>query len=94
MIHVAYVSICLYLHGIPLNLYNCMKCTQYTATPPDQSAYLKIIFFYFSSKTYVVGTQKNRLTEMVFLSTQNTVLNQWVRNELNFTQIEFPYLDL
>ena len=26
---------------------------------------------YFSTKTYVVGTQKNRLSEMVLLSTQN-----------------------
>ena len=32
-------------------------------------------FFYFSSKTYVVGTQKNRLNERVLLSTQNTCLN-------------------
>ena len=29
------------------------------------------IIFYFSTKTYVVGTQKNRLNETVFLSTQN-----------------------
>ena len=32
-------------------------------------------FFYFSIKTYVVGTQKNRLNEAVILSTQNTCLN-------------------
>ena len=30
--------------------------------PPDKSAYWKILF-YFSCKTYVVGTQKNRLNE-------------------------------
>ena len=30
---------------------------------------------YFSTKTYVVGTQKNRLNETVLLSTQNTCLN-------------------
>ena len=29
------------------------------------------LFSYFSTKTYVVGTQKNRLNEMVLLSTQN-----------------------
>ena len=29
-------------------------------------------FSYFSTKTYVVGTQKNRLDETVLLSTQNT----------------------
>ena len=28
-------------------------------------------FFHFSPKTYVVGTQKNRLNETVLLSTQN-----------------------
>ena len=32
-------------------------------------------FLYFSSKTYVVGTQKNRLNETGLLSTQNTCLN-------------------
>ena len=32
-------------------------------------------FFYFSTHSYVVGTQTNRLTETVLLSTQNTCLN-------------------
>ena len=32
---------------------------------------IKKQFSYFSTKTYVVGTQKNRLNEMVLLSTQN-----------------------
>ena len=36
-------------------------------------------FPYFSTKTYVVGTQKNRLNETVLLSTQNICLNWWVR---------------
>ena len=31
----------------------------------------KIYFSYFLTKTYVVGTQKNRLNETVHLSTQN-----------------------
>ena len=30
---------------------------------------------YFSTKTYVVGTQKNRLNEMVLLNTQNLCEN-------------------
>ena len=30
------------------------------------------LFSYFSNKTYIVGTQKNRLTEMVLLSTLDT----------------------
>ena len=36
-----------------------------------KSAYRKKYFSYFSTKTYVVGTQKNRLNETVLLSTQN-----------------------
>ena len=36
-----------------------------------KSAYQKICFSYFSTETYVVGTQKNRLNETVLLSTQN-----------------------
>ena len=36
-------------------------------------------FFYFSTKTYDAGTQKNRLAETVLLSTQNTCLNWWIR---------------
>ena len=32
---------------------------------------MKIEFSYFSSKTYVMGTQKNRLNEKILLSTQN-----------------------
>ena len=46
-----------------------------TGRPPDKRAYLKIIFFYFSTKTYVVGTQKNLLNETVLLCTQNTCLD-------------------
>ena len=34
------------------------------------------LFSYFSTKTYVVGTQKNRLDETVLLSTQNTCLSK------------------
>ena len=37
------------------------------------------LFSHFSTKTYVVGTQKNRLIETVLLSTQNTCFNWWVR---------------
>ena len=35
----------------------------------------KIICSYFSTKTYVVGTQKNRLNETVLLSTPNICTN-------------------
>ena len=36
---------------------------------------IEYYFLYFSSKTYGVGTQKNRLNETVPLSTQNTYSN-------------------
>ena len=45
-----------------------------TNMAPDKSAKIKI-FFYFATKTYVVGTQKNHLGETVLLSTQNICLN-------------------
>ena len=41
-------------------------------------------FSYFSTKTYVVGTQKNRLNETVLLGTHNIYLNCWVRKYLQF----------
>ena len=41
---------------------------------------MEIYIFYFSSKTYVVGTQKNRLNKTIPLSTQNiTILHYDVR---------------
>ena len=45
--------------------------------------YRKIIS-YFSTKIYVVGTQKNRLNETVLLSTQNICQKFWVRTKLQF----------
>ena len=48
----------------------CRKYGLIFHRPPDKIAYLKIIFSYFSTKTYVVGTQKNRLNETVLLSSQ------------------------
>ena len=48
------------------------SCEKYIATtgPPDKSE-TEIYFSYFSTKTYVMGTQKNHLNEMALLSTQN-----------------------
>ena len=37
---------------------------------------------YFSTKTYVVGSQKNHLHEMVLLNTQNICLN-WLETNDN-----------
>ena len=38
---------------------------------PLDKCLIKILFSYFWIKTYVVGTQKNRLNETILLSTQN-----------------------
>ena len=38
---------------------------------PDKTALSKSQFCYFSTKTYVVATQKNHDNEMVLLNTQN-----------------------
>ena len=43
--------------------------------PPEKKSIPENYFSYFSTKTYVVGTQKNRLNETVLLSTQNICLN-------------------
>ena len=45
----------------------------------------KKIISYFSSKTYVVGTQKNRLNETVLLSNQTYVKTGEKENIYNFT---------
>ena len=42
---------------------------------PREKCITKNIFSYFSIKTYVVGTQKNHLTETIVLSTQNICVN-------------------
>ena len=47
----------------------------YKGRPPDKSEYWTTFFSIFSTKTYVVGTQKIRLNETVLLSTRNTCLN-------------------
>ena len=59
-----------------------------------KNAYQKNIFIYFSTKTYVVGTQKNRLNERVLLSTQNICYNWWVRKYLQFYAQKIVYLNL
>ena len=52
------------------------------------------MFFYFSTKTYVVGTQKNRLNDTVLLSTLNICEKLWVRKYLQFYAENFVYLNL
>ena len=43
--------------------------------PLDKGVFLKIYFSYFSTQTYVVGTQKNGLNETLLLGTQNKCFN-------------------
>ena len=44
----------------------------------------KMFFSYFSTKTYVLGTQKNRHIELVLLRTQNKCLNRMIRKYAQF----------
>ena len=60
---------------------NMIKEIYILVTP---SVLLENYFLYFSSKTYVVCTQKNRLNETILLSTQIKCLNWWVRKSLQF----------
>ena len=61
--------------------------------PLVKRAYPKKIFSYFSTKTYVVGTQKNRLNETILLSTHNICKNDGEENINNFTLKIFVYLN-
>ena len=51
----------------------CKTFSESVVRPPE--CVTENYFSYFSTKTYVVDTQKNRLDEMVLLSTQNACLN-------------------
>ena len=63
----------LWSSALILSIYNLVKIEQQ-----------KNNFLIFSTKTYVVGTQKNRLIEEVLLSTQNICQQLWVRKYLQF----------
>ena len=52
------------------------------------------LFYYFSFKIYVVGTQKNRLYETVLLNTQNKWFIRWIRKYPQFYVQFFVYPDL
>ena len=54
------------LQGVPETIANLAKA---------DIRKIKITFSYSSTKSYVVGAQKNRLNETVLLSTQNLCLN-------------------
>ena len=46
-------------------------------------------FSYFSTQTYIVGAQKNRLNEMILLGTQNILLN-WCQSTLKVLCLSGP----
>ena len=61
-----------------------MKCKQYTKNMKSchrsiRGDIYKTIFL-FQNKTYVVGTQKNHLNEMVLLGTHNICLDWSIKN--------------
>ena len=56
-------------------LVECLYCSKVmVGRPPDKSVNQGFFFYYFSTKTHVLGTHKNRLYESVPLSTQNICL--------------------
>ena len=57
--------------------------------PGLKECVIKYLFSYFSTKTYVVGAQKNCLNETVLLSTQNKCLNLWLRKYSQFYAQDF-----
>ena len=66
----------LYFHFIEIAAKSLVKVVvKEVAAENNDNITLKNIFSYFSSKKYVVGSQKNRLNEMVLLSTQNIYFN-------------------
>ena len=58
---------------------NTCEFLLHTVAGPQVRARNWKYFFNFPTETYVLGTQKNCLNEMVLLSAQNTCLNWWIR---------------
>ena len=56
-------------------------------------AYKEINYLISRPKHYVVGTQKNRCNETVFLSTKNYTLNLMCKKILRFYAKNCVYLD-
>ena len=67
------------MEGDPGNLFRTDCVIMIHTQAPRYECVTENYFSDFSTKTYVVGTQKDRLDETVLLSTQNTCLNWWVR---------------
>ena len=56
-------------------LFLLLKTISVKVQAPRKECVTENCFLYFSTKTYVEGTQRNSLDETVLLSTQNTCLN-------------------
>ena len=73
-------------------IWSWIRSTIRLFNPEKKSAFIRLCartlvekqFSYFSTKTYVVGTQKNRLSETVLLSTQNICSELQVRKYLHW----------
>ena len=65
------------LHGDIAHIIQDLKCSSLICQVKKVK---NDYFFYFSPETYVVGTQKNHLNEMVLLSIQFTHLNLFLLN--------------
>ena len=71
----------MFLRHVPTNaIYITVHLNRYYSEECAPEKY----FSYFSTKRYVMGTQKNHLNETVLLSTQNICKKIWVRKYLLF----------
>ena len=71
------------LRSLKWNIKTEIPVKRYVCTQ-DLECVTEKYFSYFSTKTYVVFTQKNRLNETVLLSTKNICWKLWVRKYLQF----------
>ena len=68
--------------GVNLHLFS--YCMNANSKGLQISGHNQKYFFHSSTETYVVGTQKNRLSETVLLSTHNTCLDLPIRKYWQF----------
>ena len=59
--------------------FTCITSIKNNLSGPQIRCITENYFSYFSTKRYVVCTQKNRLDKTVLLSTQNKCLKWWIR---------------
>ena len=81
--HRSFWALAAYIYGMYQNFMNCHKNFTFDAFALSLASRSECVienkFSYYSTKTYVVGTQKNLLDEAVLLFTQNKCWKLWIR---------------